>query len=145
MTVGPICIREVDLADIDESVRDAAARMRDRNVGTLFVLSEHKRPIGIVTDRDLTLRVLAEGNDPYQTTVGEVMTPVPESVKEETSIEEALGVMRRGPYRRLPVVDDNGKLVGLLSFDDVLELLAEEFRQIGELLQRESPSSLGQL
>ena len=67
------------------------------------------------------------------------------TVTEETSIEEALSIMRQGPYRRLPVVDSGGKLAGLLSIDDILDLLAEEFREIGELLRRESPDSIGQL
>ncbi|NIL95975.1 MAG: CBS domain-containing protein [Planctomycetales bacterium] len=142
MSAGVFCTREVDLADADESVRDAAARMRDRNVGTLLVLDEDKMPIGILTDRDLTLRVLAGGLDGYQTRVGDVMTSVPATISEDTSLDSALGVMRSGPYRRLPVVDAQGALVGLLSVDDVLDVLADEFRQIGELLQRESPRSL---
>jgi CBS domain-containing protein len=142
MSAGVYCTREVDLADADESVRAAAARMRDRNVGTLLVLDQDKIPIGIVTDRDLTLRVLAGGLDGYQTCVGDVMTTVPAAISEDTSLDVALGVMRSGPYRRLPVVDTEGRLVGLLSVDDVLDVLADEFRQIGELLQREGPSSL---
>ncbi|NIP85087.1 MAG: CBS domain-containing protein [Planctomycetales bacterium] len=144
MSAGAFCTREVDLADADESVRDAAARMRDRNVGTLLVLDNDKMPIGILTDRDLTLRVLASGLDSYQTRVGEVMTSVPATINEETSLDAALGVMRSGPYRRLPVVDAQGSLVGLLSVDDVLDVLADEFRQIGELLQREGPRSLAE-
>jgi CBS domain-containing protein len=144
MSAGVFCTREVDLADADESVRDAAARMRDRNVGTLLVLDDDKMPIGIVTDRDLTVRVLAGGLDGYQTQIGDVMTSVPATISEDTSLDAALGVMRSGPYRRLPVVDAEGRLVGLLSVDDVLDVLADEFRQIGELLQREGPRILAQ-
>ena len=145
MSVGRICVREVDLADADESVQVAAARMHSRKVGTLVVLNPSKHPVGIVTDRDLTVRVLAEGRDYYATTVGEVMTEVPATVTEEMPIEQAVTIMRSGPFRRLPVVDDDGMLVGLLSVDDVLDLLAEEFNSINKLLQRESPASLSEI
>jgi CBS domain-containing protein len=143
MSVGKICIRDVDLADTGETVQVAAARMHARKVGTLVVLDRDKVPIGIVTDRDLAVRVVAEGRDPYQTTVGDVMSTCPRSVKEDLPIEAALTVMRSGPYRRIPVVDSAGKLAGLVSLDDVLDLLAEEFSQVGALLKQESPQSLG--
>lgn len=139
MSVGRICVREVDLADVDETVGQAAQRMRERGVGTLVILGEAKRPLGIVTDRDLVERVLAAGLDPVATTVGEVMTRDPKTVSEEGAIEAALALMRSGRFRRLPVVDRGGQLVGLLSLDDVLMLLAEEFRDVGGLLERESP------
>jgi CBS-domain-containing membrane protein len=67
------------------------------------------------------------------------MTADPKTVSEDASIESALSLMRGGRFRRVPVVDGDGKLVGLLSLDDVLILLAEEFTQIGQLLERETP------
>lgn len=143
MTVGRICTREVDLVDSDESVQAAAQRMHARNVGTLLVVDQDQKPIGIVTDRDLTVRVLAEGLEAATTRVRQVMTASPQSVTEDTPIESALSTMRSGPYRRLPVVDSAGRLVGLLSIDDVLDLLTEEFGEIRRLLERENPASLG--
>lgn len=143
MSVGRICVREVDLADINETVQVAAARMNSRMVGTLVVQDESKTPVGILTDRDIAIRLAAKGMDPRETTVGKVMTASPKTVSENTPIETAITAMRSGPFRRLPVVDDAGKLVGLLSLDDILDLLAEEFQAIGELLNRENPSSLG--
>jgi len=142
MTVERVCAREVDLAKADETVQVAGRRMKDRNVGTLLIQDAESRPIGIITDRDLAVRVVGEGLDPTLTTVGQVMTELPESVHEETPIELVLAQMRSGPYRRLPVVDANGKLVGLVSLDDILDLLAEEFNEIGQLLKSESPSNL---
>jgi len=142
MSVGRICIREVDLAEGTESAQAAAQRMHARNVGTLVVLDSDKRPLGIVTDRDLAVRVIGHGLDPYQTTVGNVMTAFPNTVNAQTPIEEALQMMRAGKCRRLPVVDDAGRLVGLLSVDDILELLISEFREIGLLLNQESPRCL---
>jgi CBS domain-containing protein len=145
MSVGRICTRDVDLAHRDESIQAAAERMHSHNVGTLVVLLPSGEPVGILTDRDVTVRVVAQGKDPYQTTVGEVMTACPRVVKEDTPIESALGLMRTGPFRRIPVVDAEGKLVGLLSLDDILDLLTEEFGYVRELLRRESPSSVAQL
>jgi CBS domain-containing protein len=80
-----------------------------------------------------------------QTTIREVMTPCPRTVREDTPIEDALRVMRSGPFRRVPVVDREGKLAGMLSLDDVLDLLAEEFAEIRRLVQAEEPSSLGRM
>jgi CBS domain-containing protein len=142
MSAGKICVREVDTAEIHESVQTAANRMNDRNVGTLLVLGGRGEPLGIVTDRDLAIRVLAKGKEAHDTNVGEVMTPFPQTVYEDTPIEEAIRIMRTGPYRRLPVVDHDGKLVGLLSIDDVLDVLAEEFTAIGKLLRAERPEAL---
>ncbi len=99
-------------------------------------------PLGIVTDRDITVRVVAAGLDPLDTEVGDVMTRAPRCIGEETSIESAPALMRAGPHRRLPVVDDSGQLVGVVCLDDILDLLAEEFSQIGGLLKRESPTSM---
>ena len=142
MTVGRICVREVDLAAGNESVQVAARRMHDRKVGTLLVLDEQRRPIGILTDRDLTVRVLAEALDPAQTLVSQVMTKDPKVIEEEASLERAIAIMRSGPFRRVAVVDKEGRLAGLLSMDDVLDLLREEMNEIGELIRRESPGSL---
>jgi CBS domain-containing protein len=142
MSVGRICVRTVDLADLDESVQVAASRMNTRNVGSLVVIDEQKSPVGIVTDRDLAIRVVAKGLDPNTTTLESVMSVLPDSVSEDASIESAIAAMRRGPYRRLPVVDDQNRLIGLISLDDILDLLSEEFEEIGKLVRREGPNAL---
>jgi len=135
MPVGRICSRIVHLADIDESAATAARRMAEKEVGTLIIVNEVKYPVGIVTDRDLTTRVLAKNRDARKTRLATIMTATPKTVRETTPIEQALALMRAGGFRRLPVVDDAGKLIGILSMDDVLELLAEELQQIGGLLR----------
>ncbi len=142
MSVGRICVREVDLADAEETVAQAAKRMHQRAVGTLVILDQAKQPIGILTDRDLVERVLAAGLNPLRTAVGEVMTRNPKTILEDESIESSLTRMRSGCFRRLPVVDHGGRLVGLLSLDDVLMLLAEEFDDVGRLLKRETPPAV---
>ena len=139
MSVGRICQREVDFAERGESVFQIASRMQQRTVGAIVVLDGYRRPIGIVTDRDLATRVIAGSRDPATTTVGEVMTHKPKTVSEETAIELALSLMRSGSFRRLPVVDRNDRLIGLVTLDDILMLLCEEFGSIGSLLKRETP------
>jgi Mg/Co/Ni transporter MgtE len=73
------------------------------------------------------------------------MTPFPRTVHEDTPIEEALRIMRVGRFRRLPVVDGTGRLQGLISLDDILDMLTEEFAQIRGLLQAESPARLAEV
>ena len=142
MSVGRICVREVDTASPDESVAVAAERMHQRAVGTLVVVNNTDHIVGMVTDRDLVSRVLAKGRSPTETSVREVMTLAPKTVSEWTPIESALLTMRTGKFRRIPVVDHDNKLVGLISLDDILMLLAEEFSQVGRLLKRETPRSV---
>lgn len=144
MSVGRICVREVDVAGPGESVQTAAQRMQARKVGTLVVVDADRKPIGLVTDRDLAVRVLADARDPMLTTVAEAMTRCPYTARAETPLEDALRMMRAGRFRRLPVVDAAGKLAGLLSLDDILDLLTEEFQEIGDLLRGESPRSLAE-
>ncbi len=141
MSVGRICVRQVDMATPHETAQEAAPRMLDRKVGTLVVVNEAREPIGIITDRDLSVRVVAQGRDAAETSVEEVMTAGPRCVVGETSIEEALRIMRSGEYRRLPVVSGR-KLIGLVSLDDILDHMLEEFASIRGLLQEESPRSL---
>jgi CBS domain-containing protein len=138
MSVGAICCREVDLVDATETASEAARRMKARGVGTLVVIDEGERPVGLITDRDLALRVLGAGKD-SATRVREIMTPSPRLVSEDTPIEAALAVMRAAKCRRLPVTDRDGKLVGIVALDDVLALLAEELELVGGLLRGEAP------
>lgn len=138
MSAGRICSRDVDTASYEETVLEAARRMRERQVGTVIVVDD-MRPVGIVTDRDLAVRVLAGGLDPQHTRVSEVMTPSPTTIGEDESIETALGYMRAGRFRRLPVIGRDGHLLGILALDDVLEQVAQELGDIGRLLKREAP------
>jgi len=142
MSIGRICVREVDTASPDESVADVAERMHQRAVGALVVTNEAEQVVGIVTDRDLVSRVLAKGLSATQTSLRDVMTENPETISEWAQIEFALTRMRSGKFRRLPVVDRENKLVGLITLDDILMLLAEEVSQIGGLLKRETPRAV---
>jgi CBS domain-containing protein len=139
MSIERICQRQVDVAELGESVQAIAERMRQRTVGCLVIVDEAGRPVGIVTDRDLVVRVLAEGKDPYTTRIERAMTYDLKTVPWDAGIEQALRVMRNGSFRRVPVTDRKGKLAGLVTLDDILMLLAEEFSAAGRVLQGETP------
>jgi CBS domain-containing protein len=138
MSVGAICVRSVQIASPDEVVRAAAGRMAAASVGTVIVIGEDRAPLGILTDRDIAVRCVAEGRDPGTTTVGDVMSAPVTAVHESTPIEDALSRMSGAGARRLAVVDDDDRLVGILALDDVVELLSEELTTIGRLLGRRS-------
>jgi len=136
VSTGRICVRSVHFAEPGETAREAARRMASLEVGTLLILNYERKPIGLVTDRDLMIHCLAEGRDPDETTVEKLMTAPLVTVREETPIEEALSIMARDGVRRVVVVDEKDQLVGILALDDVLDLLAEEMETIGRLLRR---------
>lgn len=141
LTAGWVCIREVHFADPEESVATLAGRMRERGVGALPVLDADRVPTGIVTDRDLVVRALAPGRDPQATRCAEVMTEHPVVTGEETSLEEVLVLMRDRAIRRLPVVDGDGRLVGLVTLDDTLALLADQLSLAGQVCAKQVPGS----
>lgn len=136
--IGRVCRREVYLARANESVQHAE-RMRDRAVGTLLILNQAGAPVGILTDRDLVVRVMAAGRDPRNTKVVDVMTSELRTADESTAIDAVLAQMRTGHFRRMPVVDRDHALVGLATLDDIVTLLAEEMQDVSRLLERQSP------
>jgi CBS domain-containing protein len=139
--VGSICQRELDLIGPDDSVATAAGRMRQRTVGSLIVVDGSKHPLGIVTDRDLVIRALADARDADSTPVSEVMTPDIIVATGDTSINSALRLMRDGPFRRLPIVNPEGVLIGLVTVDDMLIRIGREFGEIGSLIELETPAA----
>jgi CBS domain-containing protein len=105
--------------------------MRDRRIGCVVVLRDG-RPLGLLTDRDLAIRVVAEGSDPRRTTVSDVLTYGPVTVHVDDGVETALACMREHGVRRLPIVDDEGQVVGMVTVDDLVVLLGHEMKDLGE-------------
>ncbi|EYF00744.1 CBS domain-containing protein [Chondromyces apiculatus] len=118
------------VAELSDTTADVARRMRDFHIGAVVVVREG-RVIGIVTDRDLVLRVIAEGLDPATTRVETVVTYDPTTVARDESIETALRLMRDRCVRRLPIVDGGGKVTGIVTADDLLSLLTQELADLG--------------
>jgi CBS domain-containing protein len=121
----------------------AAARlMREEHIGYLIVVEPNLgdatvNPVGVLTDRDIVVTVVARETDPRSLKVGDVMTRQPVVAAEDDSIATALQEMRRIGVRRLPVVGQRGQLVGVLSLDDVLDGLAAELQNVAGSIRRE--------
>jgi CBS domain-containing protein len=109
--------------------------MRENHIGSLVIVDEAARgrvPVGILTDRDIAVAVVAQALDPRTLTAGEVMTGEPVTANEQDDVLDTLQRMRRRGVRRLPVVAANGTLAGIVTLDDLLELVAE---QLGDIVQ----------
>lgn len=140
MPISEICNREVVIVQRDSTVHEAAKLMRQHHVGDVVVVEERKGvqvPVGIVTDRDLVVEIMAPDLLQMVITVGDIMAPKLVTVKDSTGIYEAIQYMRGEGVRRLPVVDSNGGLIGILTLDDLLELLAEEMLELSKLVKHE--------
>jgi CBS domain-containing protein len=140
MTIGEICTRKVIVAPRTTSVYKAAKLMREHHTGDVVVTDDDdgsRKPAGIVTDRDLVLEIMAQGVDPAGLSVGEVMSANPVTVRERDGVFEAVASMRAAGVRRTPVVDSDGALVGIVSLDDVLELMAEELGNLANTVRQE--------
>ncbi len=141
MNIGRLCSRDVHVLEPHETARVAAERMKAKNLGTLVVIDSRRSPVGIVTDRDLVLRVMALGLDPAKALVDDVMTGHPRTLSEDMPVEGSLSTMRSLGVRRMPVVDAAGRLTGMISVDDVLAQLAEELAELSRILQYSRPRS----
>lgn len=139
MRVGEACSRSVVVIPPATTVGEAARIMREHHVGSLVVTDGigGKRPLGIITDRDFVVEVLSAGVDYRTVSVGEIMAPKLIRATEGESALEALHRMRAHGIRRLPVVDSAGDLVGIVTLDDLLEIVAEELDDIVRAIGRE--------
>ena len=117
-SVGDIMTRPPRTVDATASVMDAATLMREGDFGDVVVLEEG-RLCGILTDRDIVVRVLATGDDPSTVRVGDVCSRVLTTVSESDGVGDAVRLIRAKAVRRLPVLDDDGKLVGIVSLGDL--------------------------
>lgn len=140
LNVGNVASRVVVVAEPRTSVVRVAQLMRENHVGALIVIEDaapRNRPIGIVTDRDLVIEVLAMDVNPQTLTAADVMTANPQTVRDGEAIFEAVETMRRAGVRRLPVVDAENRLVGIVTFDDLVEVLAQELGGLAGTIRRE--------
>ena len=118
MQLSEILTREVETIRPDTSVREAAQRMRSMDVGSLPVC-DGRTLLGMVTDRDLAIRVLAEGRDPNATPVQDAMTPDVAFAFEDDDVQRAADIMKERQIRRLPVLDRERHLVGIVALGDI--------------------------
>ena len=127
MTANPCSI------DAEQTVAHAAKMMRDEDVG-LAPIVEGDKLVGTLTDRDIAIRVVAEGKDPNQTTVREIASTNIVTIDPQQDLDEALRLMAKHQVRRLPVVEEDGRLVGVVAQADVAEQADE--RRTGEVVEK---------
>ena len=126
MTGGAECVGE------NETLVDAARKMRDLDVGSLPICGEDQRLKGVLTDRDIVVKCLAEGGDPASVTAGELAQGKPVTIGADDDVSEALATMKEHKIRRLPVIDGHD-LIGMLTQADVARSLPED--RVGELVE----------
>lgn len=136
MKVGEICTVQTIYCKRDETVQGAALLMRKYHVGDVVVVDQpngEKIPVGIVTDRDIVIGVIALGLDPASLLVGDIMSDDLLTAAEEDDVYETIERMRFRGIRRVPVVNSGGGLTGIVSVDDLLEFLAEEMGELSRI------------
>ncbi|HUO84047.1 MAG TPA: CBS domain-containing protein [Thermoanaerobaculia bacterium] len=129
MTAHPIC------GSPDATLKDLATKMAEFNCGEIPIC-EMGKLVGVVTDRDITCRAVAAGRDPSLTRASEIMTLAPAAIRPDSKIDASIALMERFQVRRLPVVDENGHIEGILSMTDIARHLPQ--RKSGELLREVS-------
>ena len=132
MTGGPECVGEND------SIADAAKRLKELDVGSMPICGEDDRLKGMLTDRDVVVKVLAQGKDPGSTTAGELGQGKPVTIGADDSVEEAIRTMASEQVRRLPVIDGHD-LIGVVSLADLANNVEDD--QLGDLVEAISAAS----
>lgn len=146
MPISEICNREVIIVRRDDTALEAAKLMRQHHVGDVLVVDEREGlriPVGIVTDRDLVMEIMAPEVDAGAITVGDIMLPDLATVKEGTGVFEVIQYMRAKGVRRLPVLDESGGVAGIITMDDLLEVLSEELLALVKLVTHEQKREAG--
>jgi CBS domain-containing protein len=139
MPIGEICSREVVFGHRTHTIREAAFLMREHHVGDLVVVDESakRKPVGIVTDRDIAISIVALGLDPDVLTIGDIMGPDLVTVRETQGVFETIQQMRFRGVRRLPIVGEDGSLMGIVAVDDLVALFADELGELSKVITRE--------
>jgi predicted transcriptional regulator len=127
MKVGDYCKRGAVTVETDADIVEVCKLMRDQHLGFLVVVDPadpHKRPVGVLTDRDIVLQVCAKEVDPHTVTAADVMSRDPLTAREDDDFNELLQGMRLAGIRRVPVLNASGVLVGVIALDDALDVVA---------------------
>lgn len=136
MKVGEVMTKDVMWCRVDDTLADCANMMKELNVGATPVVDQNENLVGIITDRDMTVRAIARGVDVKNAKVADFMTPSPITVNPDTNVEDAADIMADAQIRRLPVVQDN-RIIGIVSIGDLAVDVGEE-EIIAEVLERVS-------
>ena len=140
MTIGEFCNREVIISNRENSVLEAAKLMRKYHVGDVVVVEQRgdeRVPVGIMTDRDIVVEIVARKVDAATVLVGDAMSAELLTVNENGHLTDLIQQMQGRGVRRVPVVDNDGKLVGSVTADDLTDLIAEQLTSLVGMVQRE--------
>ncbi len=140
-SIRDIMTKDVQTVSPETTVKDAASMMKSRNIGSLPV-TEGKRVLGLVTDRDITIRCVAEGRDPGSTRCGDVMSKDVVTVREDADLKEAERLMHDRQIRRLPVVNAQDELAGYLAMAKIAR--SETLQEAGKVIKGVSQPSAPQ-
>ena len=138
MPVQNLARSDIVTAAPDESIQELATTMRDEDVGCV-VITDGDAPVGIVTDRDLVMRLLASETDPDEVVAEDVMSEDPRTIDDNAGFYHATELMSEHGVRRLPVTDADGTLTGIITIDDLNELLADEQQQLAGVIRQQRP------
>lgn len=138
MSLHDFCRKPVVKISPASSVGEACRLMEQNNIGCLIAEQDGKL-CGIVTDRDIALRIVGAGRDPQQTTVSEIMTPNPIRISVDKDLHHLTALMRAYHVRRVPIVDGFDTTLGIVTFDDLIALLGDEMAQLGQAISEEFP------
>lgn len=137
MSIESLLSRPVRMLPPDASCHEGAQVLRDEGVGCIVVAEDDGRPLGIVTDRDLVVRAMAAGRDPEKTELREVMSGEPVFLAHERGIDQVIETMQLQRVRRVPIVDAEGRLEGVVALDDLLPLLADQLSEMASAVRSE--------
>ena len=138
MPVRNLARSDIVTATPDESIQGLATTMQADGVGCV-VITDDDTAVGIVTDRDLVVRLLASGTDPNEVVAEDVMTETLCTIDDTAGFYHATELMSEHGVRRLPVTDGNGSLTGIITIDDLNELLADEHQQLAGVIRQQRP------
>lgn len=141
MSIGEFCTREVAIVARDETALDASKVMRELHTGDVVVVEKKGKqniPVGIITDRDIAIEIVAREVDPSSVTAADLISRELVTINENASVQDAVKAMRDQGIRRLPVINNEGSLEGIFALDDLLEFLSEQLHEMMSTISREA-------
>lgn len=120
----------------EDGIHEVVRIMKDKDVGSVLVCDADQKPLGILTDRDLVIRCMGENRNPDQCRARDLMSSSPRTVRETDGLYDCINAMHDAGVRRIPVVDQQGKAAGIISFGDILKILSKEFNTLVETTTR---------
>lgn len=139
MSLGNLCRKDVVTVKSGTSIADVAKLMEEKNIGSVVIDGEGEK-FGIVTDRDILLRVLSKNLDPSTAPVDDIMTWKHVLIlREDMGLFEALEQVKKSAVRRFPVLDTDGNLVGIITLDDIITILSKELADVARIIENEGP------